>query len=234
MFKKISHRWRSSFRFKLILATILLITLTVTIYSGLLFWHNAHVSEVNQKERATRLASLLAESLALPMFEFNILAVEAGVKALESHEEVRRVRVSDSNGKVIVDSSNLAQNGEILLTIQQKILHKTAQRTVDVGTIELAFSRNGLDAELYNSLFETVIAGVLMAAATVCAALWAFSSLDPSAGGDHRWPRSTGRWPDLHHLAATRTCRRIRPYDNGNASFPGRNRRAPSGRGRNS
>ncbi|MDB5800851.1 MAG: hypothetical protein JWL63_1790 [Rhodocyclales bacterium] len=177
MFKSISRRWRSSFRFKLIFATITLITLTVTIYSGLLFWHHAHASEISQKERATRLASLLAESLALPMYEFNILAVEAGVKALESHADVRRVRVSDSSGKVIVDSSNLAQDDEILLTIRQAITHKTTARTIEVGTIELAFSRNALEAELYNALFETVIGGVLMAAATVCAALWAFSSL---------------------------------------------------------
>lgn len=177
VFKAISHRWRSSFRFKLIIATVVLITLTVSIYSGLLYWHHARTSEISQKERATRLGSLLAESLALPMYEFNTLAVEAGVKALESHADVRRVRVSDSNGKVIVDRSNAAENGEILLTIQRPITHKTPKRVVDVGTIELAFSRSGLDADLYNALFETVIGGLLMAVATVCAALWAFRSL---------------------------------------------------------
>jgi signal transduction histidine kinase/HPt (histidine-containing phosphotransfer) domain-containing protein len=173
----LSYRWRSSFRFKLILATIVLITLTVTIYSGLLFWHHARASETDQKERATRLASLLAESLALPMYEFNSLAVEAGVKALESHSDVRRVRVLDSAGKVIVDRSNPAEVGEVLLTIQKPITHKTPKRMLEVGTAELAFARTGLDADLYNAFFETVIGGVLMAIATVCAALWAFRSL---------------------------------------------------------
>jgi signal transduction histidine kinase/DNA-binding response OmpR family regulator len=177
VFEAISHRWRSTFRFKLIFATVVLITLAVTVYSGLLYWHHAYVSEASQKERATRLASLLAESLALPMYEFNTLAVEAGVKALESHADVRRVRVMDSNGKLIIDRSNVAENGEILLTLQRPINHKTARRVLQVGTIELAFSRSGLDEDLYNALFETVIGGVFMAIATVCAALWAFRSL---------------------------------------------------------
>ncbi|MEC5385071.1 ATP-binding protein [Uliginosibacterium sp. H3] len=177
MIEALSHRWRSSFRFKLILATIVLITLTVTIYSGLLFWHHARASETGQKERATRLASLLAESLALPMYEFNSLAVEAGVKALESHADVRRVRVLDSAGKVVVDRANPAEVGEVLLTIKKAITHKTPKRQLDVGSIELAFSRTSLDAELYNAMFETIIGGLLMAVATICAALWAFRSL---------------------------------------------------------
>ena len=80
MFRAISHRWHSSFRFKLILATVVMITLTVTIYSGSLFWRHARATELNQKERATRLASQLAESLSLPMYEFNALAV-AGDRA---------------------------------------------------------------------------------------------------------------------------------------------------------
>ncbi|HSD37406.1 MAG TPA: ATP-binding protein [Rhodocyclaceae bacterium] len=177
MIEALSHRWRSSFRFKVILATIVLITLTVTIYSGLLYWHHARASETDQKERATRLASLLAESLALPMYEFNALAVEAGVKALASHADVRRVRVMDTTGKVLVDHGNAAEGGDVLLTIQKPISHKTPKRMLDVGTVELTFSRTGLEAELYNAMFETVIGGLLMAIATVCAALWAFRSL---------------------------------------------------------
>ncbi len=188
------------------------------------------MSEANQKERATRLASLLAESLALPMYEFNILAVEAGVKALESHEEVRRVRVSDSTGKVIVDSSSMAQNGEILLNIEKKIIHKTAERAVEVGTIELAFSRNGLDAELYNLALRNRDLGRVDGGSDSLRGTVGIPLTDASAGGNYRWPRSAGCRPDLYHLAAAGPYRRIRTYDNGNASLQGRHRRTASGR----
>ncbi|HEX5127119.1 MAG TPA: ATP-binding protein, partial [Rhodocyclaceae bacterium] len=176
MLKAVSSRWRSSFRFKLILATIASISLTVAAYSGLLFWHQAHVSELEQKERATRLASLLAESLAHPMYEFNVLAVEAAVKALESNADIRGVRITDSSGKIIVNH-NSDQHGETLLTIRQAITYRGVKNPIQVGAIELTFSREELEAELYRALFETIIGGALMAIATFFAVLWAFRSL---------------------------------------------------------
>ena len=175
--RNILSLWRRSFRFKLILITILSITLTVGVYSVVIYWRHAQAAESAQKERAERLAGLMAESLAHPMYEFNTVAVTAGVKALESHADIRRVRVIDSSGNLVVERGDSNQSTEILLTIRHNIMHDTGKKATQVGTIELAFSRSALDAELYRSLYETLIGGALMAIVTILAALWTFRSL---------------------------------------------------------
>ncbi|GAB2892606.1 hypothetical protein GCM10027046_21860 [Uliginosibacterium flavum] len=175
-FKRFVDQWEGSFRLRMMVAIMGGIMLAVSLYSGILFLRNAQVYEQEQKARAARLADLLAESLAHPMYEYNEMAVSAGVQALESHADVRRVKVIDSAGTVVMDRGEQVPGGEVLLSVTRNIVYSTPRQQREVGRIELSFSRSSLDAGLYRSMLETGAGGLLMALVTAAAALWMFRS----------------------------------------------------------
>ncbi|MDP5239372.1 PAS domain S-box protein [Uliginosibacterium sp. 31-16] len=175
-------RWQGSFRFRLVIATVAAITVMVALYTGLQYLRHVHTVEAAQKERAEGLANLMAESLAQPMFDFNTLAVALAVKALGSHTDIRWVRVTDSNGDVVVDTGAEVQASELLLTLRRPIAYQDGKRLLEVGNIQLAFSRKSLDAELYKGALEILLSGLLVAVGTVLAALWAFRSITRPLG----------------------------------------------------
>ncbi|GAB2896012.1 hypothetical protein GCM10027046_26710 [Uliginosibacterium flavum] len=175
-------RWQASFRFRLVVATIVAITVMVGLYSTVQYVRHVHTAEAAQKARAEGLASLMAESLAQPMFDFNTVAVQLAVKALGSHTDIRWVRVTDNNGDVVVDTGNEVQASELLLTLRRPITYRDGPRLLEVGNIQMAFSRKTLDAEIFKASIEILLGGFFVAIGTVLAALWAFRSLTQPLG----------------------------------------------------
>ncbi|MBS1210445.1 MAG: hypothetical protein H6R19_2843 [Proteobacteria bacterium] len=170
-------RWQSSFRFRLVFATITAITLIVALYTVVQYLRHVQTAESGQKIQAERLADLMAESLAQPMFDFNTVAVDLAARALGAHAEIQWVRVIDSNGDVVVDTGSGAQTGELLLTLRRPIRYRDGARLLDVGNIQMAFSRTPLNAEVYKGAMEILFGGILVVIGTVLAALWAFRSI---------------------------------------------------------
>ncbi|MBS1207915.1 MAG: hypothetical protein H6R19_313 [Proteobacteria bacterium] len=175
--KRCRNRWNDHFRLRMMVAIMGGIALAVALYSSILVLRNAHVYEQELKVRAERLADLLAESLAHPMYEYNELAVQAAVQALASHTDVRRVKVTDNAGAVLVDRGDQAPGDEVLLSVARDIVYSTPRRQRAVGRIELSFSRSTLDAEVYRNMLEIGVGALLMALVTAAAALWMLRSL---------------------------------------------------------
>lgn len=170
-------KWHTSFRFRLLVATVFAVMVAVILSSGLQYWRHVKAVEVAQRQLAERLATLMADSLARPLFDFNTLAVELAVKALRSHPDIRRVRVTDSSGELLVDVGSDAPPSEILLSLHRQVVFRDAQRRIPVGSIEMSFSRHALDQELWQTFLETLGGGVLVALGTVLGVLWAFRAV---------------------------------------------------------
>lgn len=182
MLRSIVGKWRTSFHFRLAIATGFAIVFTVSLYSAVQYARHASFVESAQKARAEKLATLLAESLAQPLFDFNTVAVVSTVKAISSHVDVRSVLVTDTAGAVVVDTGADLGKREILLTTRRLIDFKEGPRPVRVGSIELTFSRKSLEEELYQNLLETLVGGLLMAVGAVLAVLWAFRTITKPLG----------------------------------------------------
>ncbi len=226
MLRRCFDWWAGNFRVRLVAGTIAGIMLAVALYSGLLFLHEARVSEQQQVARAERLADLLAESLAHPLYEFNEVAILASVQALRTHAEIRAVRVLDSNGKVMAEHGSSTPGDALLLSVTREIHYDAPRRRLQVGRMELAFARSALDAEITDSMLELMIGGLLMTLTTMAFVLWTFrSALRPLN------QITTG----LNQLAAGnaeldlppgRPARRIRRHDHGHAPLSRRAHRA--------
>ncbi|MEN9492497.1 MAG: hypothetical protein RJA63_2946 [Pseudomonadota bacterium] len=182
MLRRFVGKWRTSFHFRLAIATGFAVALIVSLYCVVQYARHASFAESAQKARAEKLATLLAESLAQPLFDFNTVAVASTVKAISSHVDVRSVRVLDTNGAVIVDTGVEAGTSEILLLTRRLIDFSEGPRPVRVGSIELAFSRKSLEEELYQGLIETLVGGLLVALGAVLAVLWAFRTITKPLG----------------------------------------------------
>ncbi|WP_169558556.1 PAS domain S-box protein [Uliginosibacterium gangwonense] len=177
MLHSIWGKWRSSFYYRLVVATMVVITVMVAAYSGVLYLRHAKAAELSQRERAEHLSSLLADALAQPLFDFNTIAVTSAVNTLSSHADIHSVRVIDSQGVVVIDTGSFAEHSEILLSTRRQITFSDGRRQVPVGSLELAFSRKPLQVELYRGFLELCVGGFLMAAGVVLAALAVFRTV---------------------------------------------------------
>jgi PAS domain S-box-containing protein len=170
-------RWRTSVRFRMVVVTVAAVTATVALYTVVQYFNHAQSAVHAQRERSERLITLMAESLAQPMFDFNDIAVLQAVKALGAMDGVCQVRVVDSNQHIVVETGAGVNPNEIMLNLRRAIIYRSGNRVVGVGQIEMAFSRVPLDAELLRSTLEMLLIGLMMAVSTVVAVLWAFRSV---------------------------------------------------------
>lgn len=174
MLRRFFGRWQTSFRFRLVISTTLAIAITVALYSGFQYIHHTQLAETAQRAQAERLASLMAESLAQPMYDLNTVAINSAVNALKAHADIRWVRIKDDEGESLIDTSSGQKENEILLKTRRIIEYKGENRIIPVGNIELAFSRKTLDSELSTGFFEILLGGILVTVGAVIAALRAF------------------------------------------------------------
>lgn len=173
----VAHIWRRSFRVRLVAAMMMAVSLVVLLYSAFVFLRYAQIYEGEARGRAARLANVLAESLAHPMYEFNSLAVQAAVRALASHEDVRRVTVTDPEGRVMAEFARPSTAERSLLEIRREIVYEVPERSMSVGWMELSYGRDAIDSQIFAVLKEVVLGAGLMALGTLLVALWVVRSL---------------------------------------------------------
>ncbi|MBJ7313085.1 response regulator [Rugamonas sp. CCM 8940] len=124
-------------------------------------------AEQQLQERAERLAAVLSQALARPLFDINSGAVASVVDASGATPEVLILRVLAPGGAEL--ASYVAPSGAPVaaLRVRREILFSDARQTYPVGAIELVFSRQQIDAELRRQIVGTVLANLMLALAIV-------------------------------------------------------------------
>jgi two-component system sensor histidine kinase/response regulator len=124
-------------------------------------------AEQNLRERAERLAAVLSQALARPLFDINSAAVSSVVDASGATPEVLVLRVLAPNGAELasyVASSVSSQREPVAaITVHREISFNDARRSYPVGSINLAFSRQQMDQDLRRQIYNTVAANLLLA-----------------------------------------------------------------------
>jgi two-component system sensor histidine kinase/response regulator len=132
-------------------------------------------AEQNLRERAERLAAVLSQALARPLFDINSAAVSSVVDASGATPEVLVLRVLAPNGVELASYVSTAVSTAVstsvsplrepvaAINVHREISFNDARRSYPVGSINLTFSRQQMDQDLRRQIYNTVAANLLLA-----------------------------------------------------------------------
>ncbi|MFT3734594.1 MAG: histidine kinase dimerization/phospho-acceptor domain-containing protein [Rhodocyclaceae bacterium] len=121
--------------------------------------------------RAEGLAKTMAETLAVPLFDFNVVAVTSAVVALKQDPDIISLRVLDQEGKVVASHGNEPTVADNLhLRVAQDISYSSSTRkNTRVGRLEMVFSKASVEKDLRDRLASNLLADALLALAILAA-----------------------------------------------------------------
>lgn len=148
-------------------AIFIAVALSTAIYTTYVMQTLRSEAEQHLRERAERLAAVLSQALARPLFDINSAAVNSVVDASGATPEVLVLRVLAPNGAELASYVSPLKEPVASLRVRREIQFSDARRNYPVGAIELAYSRQQMDADLERQIFNTVAANLLLAAGIV-------------------------------------------------------------------
>ncbi len=154
----------SSLRLRILVSLIVSVWLVFGLYAAVTIAYRQGQAETALRDRAERLAALMAESLARPMWDFNQVAVSSTVKAIGADRDVVRVSVTDLEGTEVAAFGDPRYDNRDVLVTMRRIAHHEGERSTDVGRIEIVHSRTSLADERRLLIINTLVVNGLLAA----------------------------------------------------------------------
>ncbi len=163
--------WREDILLRLAAGIFLAVTLSTTVYTT----YAAHTlrAEAEQQltERAERLATVLSQALARPLFDINTAAVTSAVDAMQATREVLMLRVRSPSGEELASYAVENVDPAATVRVQREIRYQDGRHSYPVGTLDMAFSRAEVERQLRYQITHTVVANLLLALAIVASIL---------------------------------------------------------------
>jgi hypothetical protein len=155
--------WRRNILLRLGFGIFLAVALSTAIYTTYVMRTLRSEAEQNLRERAERLAAVLSQALARPLFDINSAAVSSVVDASGATPEVLVLRVLGPNGAELASYVSPMKEPVATIHVHRDISYSDARRSYPVGAIDLAYSRQQMDADLQRQVLNTVVANLLLA-----------------------------------------------------------------------
>ncbi|MBY0241365.1 MAG: response regulator, partial [Burkholderiaceae bacterium] len=159
--------WREDILLRLAVGIFVAVALSTAIYTGYAARTLRAEAEQQLKERADRLATVLAQALARPLFDINTAAVVSAVDAMQASGEVMMLHVQAPSGETMARYAADHLDPAATIRVRREIRYQDGRKTYPVGTLELAFSRHEIDTLLRRQISHTVTAILLLALAIV-------------------------------------------------------------------
>ncbi|WP_254504357.1 ATP-binding protein [Duganella vulcania] len=160
---RLRSAWRRNILLRLGVGIFVSVTLSTAIYTTYVLQTLKSEAEQNLRERAERLAAVLSQALARPLFDINSAAVSSVVDASGATPEVLVLRVLAPNGAELASYVSPLREPVAAIKVRRDIRFTDVRRSYAVGSIELAFSRQQIDQDLRRQLYNTVAANLLLA-----------------------------------------------------------------------
>ena len=155
-----------SLRFRILAALVIAVWVVIGIYAALSISYRQDDLTASLQQRTERLTTLMAESLARPLYDFNDLAIASAVNAVGADPDVVSVSVTDLEGIEVAAAGAPRFDSAEVFTATRRIVYRDHQRAVELGRITLAHSRaalkNELRALIINSAILTVLLGLVL------------------------------------------------------------------------
>ncbi|HEX7986486.1 MAG TPA: ATP-binding protein [Duganella sp.] len=155
--------WRANIFLRLGFGIFFALALSTVIYTTYVMQTLRTEAEQNLRERAERLTAVLSQALARPLFDINSAAVSSVVDASGATPEVLVLRVLAPNGAEMASYVSPLREPVAAIHVRHDISFNDARRTYQLGSIELAFSRQKMDQDLRRRIVDTVAANLLLA-----------------------------------------------------------------------
>ncbi|WP_229215756.1 ATP-binding protein [Duganella sp. CY15W] len=159
--------WRRNILLRLGFGIFLAVAISTAIYTTYVMQSLRREAEQNLGERAERLAAVLSQALARPLFDINSAAVSSVVDASGATPEVLVLRVLGPNGVELASYVSPMKEPVAAIHVRRQISFSDARRSYPVGSIDLAYSRQQMDNDLQRQIVNTVAANLLLALAIV-------------------------------------------------------------------
>jgi PAS domain S-box-containing protein len=159
--------WRRNILLRLGFGIFVAVALSTAIYTTYVMQALRSEAEQNLHERAERLAAVLSQALARPLFDINSAAVNSVVDASGATPEVLVLRVLAPGGAELASYVSPLKEPVASIRVHRDIRFSDLRRSYPVGAIELVYSRQQMDSDLQRQMFNTVAANLLLAVAIV-------------------------------------------------------------------
>ena len=160
---RLRSAWRRNILLRLGLGIFVSVAVSTAIYTTYVMQTLKSEAEQNIRERAERLAAVLSQALARPLFDINSAAVSSVVDASGATPEVLVLRVLAPNGAELASYVSPLHEPVAAIKVHRDISFTDARRSYAVGSIDLAFSRQQIDQDLRRQIYNTVAANLLLA-----------------------------------------------------------------------
>nr|WP_315254793.1 ATP-binding protein [uncultured Duganella sp.] len=155
--------WRRNILLRLGFGIFLAVAISTAIYTTYVMQSLRAEAEQNLHERAERLAAVLSQALARPLFDINSAAVASVVDASGATPEVLVLRVLAPNGTELASYVAPTREPVASIRVRREIQFSDARRAYPVGAIELSYSRQQMDTDLNRQILNTLAANLLLA-----------------------------------------------------------------------
>ena len=155
--------WRRDIFLRLGCGIFFALAVSTAIYTTYVMQTLRTEAEQNLRERAERLTAVLSRALARPLFDINSAAVSSVVDASGATPEVLVLRVLAPSGAEVASYVSPLREPVAAIHVRRAIGFRDARRSYELGSIELAFSRQKIDEDLRRRIVDTVAANLLLA-----------------------------------------------------------------------
>jgi PAS domain S-box-containing protein len=155
--------WRRNILLRLGFGILLAVAVSTAIYTTYVMQALREEAGQNLQERAERLAAVLSQALARPLFDINSAAVSSVVDASGATPEVLVLRVLAPNGAELASYVSPLREPMAAIQVRREISFSDIRQSYPVGALELSFSRQQMDRDLHRQIFNTVAANLLLA-----------------------------------------------------------------------
>lgn len=167
MWTRIRELFNRSLGAKALAVVVVAVGLTMAASTHYHFYSTSKEAESELHQRGELLSSVLADTLARPLFDFNHTAVRSAIDAIGASREVGAIRVLDPQGTLIASSGNWSVRGDDAFPLKREIHFADGTRDIEVGQIEILVLRERMQNELREVLLRIIATNVLLAATIV-------------------------------------------------------------------
>ena len=167
MWKRIRELFHRSLGAKALVAVVVAVGLTMAASAHYHFYSTSKEAESELQQRGELLVSVLADTLARPLFDFNHTAATSAIDAIGASKEVGAIRVLDPQGAVIAKSGNWSLDDAEAFPLQREIRFSDGARDIEVGRIEMLVLRRQMQNELHEELLRIIATNALLAVTIV-------------------------------------------------------------------
>jgi two-component system sensor histidine kinase/response regulator len=161
--RRLRDTWQRDIVLRLAVSIFLAVALTTAAYTTYAVRTLHANAELMLQERTERLATVLSQALARPLFDINGAAITSVVDAMRATPEVLMLRVMAPNGTELASFGAVRADARRALTVHREISFQDGSRNYRVGAVDLSYSRREADEELQRQLMHALAVNLLLA-----------------------------------------------------------------------